>query len=202
MTKRALDIALSGLGLLVLSPILVIVSVLILIRDGGPIFYVSERMKTPETPFRLIKFRTMSNAPLDQNKGVTGGDKSNRITPLGRKLRKYRLDELPQLVNILKGDMSLVGPRPPLRQYTDQFPEIYSRVLRSKPGITGLATLHFHRHEERLIGQAQTAQETEAIYARRCIPRKAALDLIYQRQASACFDIVIIWQTALRILGR
>ena len=159
-------------------------------------------MKTPEQPFNLIKFRTMSHAPEDQNTGVTGGDKASRITPIGRKLRRYRLDELPQLINVLRGDMSFVGPRPPLRQYTEKFPDLYGQVLRSRPGVTGLATLHYHRHEERLIASATTAEETETIYATRCVPRKAKLDLIYQRHASVCFDIVILWQTLAKVLGR
>ena len=127
---------------------------------------------------------------------------NNRITPIGRKLRKYRLDELPQLYNIVKGDMSVVGPRPPLRQYTDAFPELYGKVLRSRPGITGLATLHFHKREEQLISAATTPEETEEIYTKRCIPRKATLDLIYNKHESVCFDVVILWQTLVQILGR
>jgi len=98
--------------------------------------------------------------------------------------------------------MSFVGPRPPLRQYTEKFPDLYGQVLRSRPGVTGLATLHYHRHEERLIASATTAEETETIYATRCVPRKAKLDLIYQRHASVCFDIVILWQTLAKVLGR
>jgi len=200
--KRAFDIVFALAGLIVTAPVLIYIIIKMKRRGGGPVFYVAERMKTPQQPFNLIKFRTMTMAPATRNTGVTGGDKSDRITPLGRTLRRYRLDELPQLVNILKGDMSIVGPRPPLRQYTDAFPEIYTAVLKSRPGITGLATLHYHRHEERLIAAATTPQETEQIYATRCVPRKAALDLIYQRNASVCFDALILWQTVRRVLGR
>lgn len=200
--KRVFDITCAVLILILSAPVMIIVAVLIRRHDGGPIFYVAERMKTPQQPFDLIKFRTMSNVEASQNAGVTGGDKSDRITPIGRTLRRFRLDELPQAINVLRGDMSIVGPRPPLRQYTDAFPDLYARVLRSRPGITGLATLHFHRHEERLISRATTAEETETIYTRRCIPRKAALDLIYQRNASVCFDIAILWKTIARVLGR
>ena len=200
--KRAFDIVVALLLCIVTAPLVAVIALLILRRDGGPVFYVAERMKTPDQPFQLIKFRTMSNVPDDQNSGVTGGDKSDRITPIGRTLRRYRLDEVPQLINVLRGDMSFVGPRPPLRQYTDAFPELYGKVLQSRPGITGLATLHFHRHEERLIARATTPAETEAIYATRCVPRKATLDLIYQRHASVCFDIVIMWQTLARVIGR
>ena len=134
--------------------------------------------------------------------GVTGGDKADRITPTGHILRKFRLDETPQILNILRGDMSFVGPRPPLRQYTDAFPETYEAVLRSRPGVTGLATLHYHRHEERLIARSNSPAVTETIYTTRCIPRKAALDLIYQRHSSVWFDAVIIWQTVVCLLKR
>ena len=200
--KRAFDIILTLLLLTVTWPIILAIMIVMLWREGGPVLYVAERMKTPEQPFNLIKFRTMSHAPEDQNTGVTGGDKASRITPIGRKLRRYRLDELPQLINVLRGDMSFVGPRPPLRQYTEKFPDLYGQVLRSRPGVTGLATLHYHRHEERLIASATTAEETETIYATRCVPRKAKLDLIYQRHASVCFDIAILWQTLAKVLGR
>lgn len=200
--KRLFDIIFATAGLIVTAPVMIYVIFAIWRRDGGPIFYVAERMKTPDQPFNLIKFRTMSNVPDDQNAGVTGGDKSDRITPIGRKLRRTRLDELPQLINILRGDMGIVGPRPPLRQYTDAFPEIYGKVLKTRPGITGLATLHYHRHEERLIATATTPEQTEHIYATHCVPRKATLDLIYRRHASVCFDALILWQTVRKILGR
>jgi lipopolysaccharide/colanic/teichoic acid biosynthesis glycosyltransferase len=200
--KRVFDILLALIGLIVTAPIIIGITIAILWRDGGPVFYVAERMKTPDQAFNLIKFRTMSNVPHDQNGGVTGGDKSNRITPIGRKLRRYRLDELPQFINVLRGDMGFVGPRPPLRQYTAAFPQLYGRVLQSRPGVTGLASLHYHRHEERLIASAKTPAQTETIYTTRCIPRKAALDLIYQRHASVCFDATIIWQTLRRVLRR
>jgi len=197
--KRGFDILVGALLLLLSLPTMIIVTLVILIRDGGPVFYVSERMKTTDHAFNLIKFRTMSSAQSRENTGVTGGDKTDRITPTGRILRRFRLDELPQLFNVLKGDMSLVGPRPPLRQYTDQFPQLYRDVLHSKPGVTGLATLLYHRHEERLIKNAQSSEETEAIYTTRCIPRKAALDLIYQRHASVCFDMSILARTIRKV---
>lgn len=200
--KRLFDIVLATLLLVITAPIIAVISIAILRRDGGPVFYVAERMKTPRQAFNLIKFRTMSNVADGENAGVTGGDKADRITPMGHTLRRYRLDELPQLINVLRGDMSFVGPRPPLRQYTDAFPDLYTQVLKSRPGVTGLATLHVHEFEGRVMGAATSAQETEAIYVTRCIPRKATLDLIYQRHASVCFDIVILWQTAARVFGR
>jgi lipopolysaccharide/colanic/teichoic acid biosynthesis glycosyltransferase len=197
LAKRIMDIVFAVLiGMLALIPFVVIVAVLL--REGGAVFYVSERMKTPTQAFSLYKFRTMQVAA--QDRGVSGGDKSDRITPIGRVLRRARLDEIPQLWNILKGDMSFVGPRPPLRSYVDRFPALYGRVLQSRPGVTGLASLHFHGREERLLAQCRTAQETDEVYARRCIPRKARLDLIYQHRRTLCLDVAIIGQTFGRVI--
>jgi lipopolysaccharide/colanic/teichoic acid biosynthesis glycosyltransferase len=200
--KRAFDVIFALILCVLMAPVMAIIMIVILYHDGGPVFFVTERMKTVNQPFNLIKFRTMSNSLKKQDTGVTGGDKTDRITPLGHTLRRYRLDELPQLINVVRGDMSLVGPRPPLRQYTNGFPDLYAQVLRSRPGITGLATLHFHRHEEHLVASAITPRETETIYTKRCIPRKAALDLIYQRHASVYFDIAIICRTLHKVMGR
>ena len=196
--KRALDI----IAALVLAALLALPFVLLLLvllaTQGRPLFHVAERMQTPDRPFNLWKLRTMRQAAGDS--GVSGGDKSDRITPMGRFLRRSRLDEVPQLWNVLKGDMSFVGPRPPLRQYTERFPDLYARVLRSRPGITGLASLHFHRHEERLLRRCTSPEETDAVYARRCVPRKARLDLIYQRRRNLCMDMALMLQTAARVL--
>lgn len=200
--KRTFDIILALIGVTLTAPFIIGITIAILWREGGPVLYVAERMKTPDQPFKLYKFRTMTHVPHDQNTGVTGGDKANRISPIGHKLRRFRLDELPQFINVLRGDMSFVGPRPPLRQYTDAFPDLYAQVLQSRPGVTGLASLHFHRHEERLIASATTPAQTETIYTSRCVPRKATLDLIYQRHASVCYDLVIMCQTVRRLLKR
>lgn len=200
LSKRMFDIALALVLVALLAlPFLVLVVVLLL-TQGRPIFYVAERMRAPGRPFRLWKLRTMSIAQADS--GVSGGDKASRITPAGRLLRRTRLDEIPQLWNVLKGDMSFVGPRPPLRQYVERFPEVYAQVLRSRPGITGLATLHYHAHEERLLAPCRSTEETDAVYCRACIPRKARLDLIYQRRRSLCFDLVLLGRTAGRVLFR
>jgi len=103
---------------------------------------------------------------------------------------------------VLKGDMSFVGPRPPLRLYVERFPDLYAQVLQSRPGITGLATLRYHAHEERLLRACTSAAETDAVYSRRCVPRKAALDLIYQHRRTLCLDLMLLWQTASRVLFR
>ena len=130
--------------------------------------------------------------------GVSGGDKADRITATGRFLRRTRLDEIPQLLNILRGDISFVGPRPPLRRYVDDFPQLYGSVLKSRPGVTGLATLVYHRTEEQLFAPCKTPQETEAVYRRRCVPAKARLDLIYAANQSVCFDAVLMLATVFR----
>ena len=134
--------------------------------------------------------------------GVTGGHKSQQLSALHRLLRRSRADEIPQLWNVIRGDMSLVGPRPPLRVYVDDFPDLYAKVLRSRPGVTGLASLRFHVHEERLLSACTTAAQTDAVYRRRCVPRKARLDLIYVDHASVCYDLMLIAQTAAKLFRR
>ncbi len=197
-SKRLFDIALAlVLGVLLVVPFAVLL-VALLVVQGRPIFYVSERMHAPGVPFHLWKLRTMRVVAVDS--GVSGGDKADRVTPIGRFLRKYRLDEVPQLWNILRGDMSFVGPRPPLRTYVERFPDLYAQVLRSRPGVTGLATIHFHRHEAYILRPCKTAEDTDQAYARRCVPRKATLDLIYQRQQSLCFDIQLLFETISSVL--
>lgn len=200
LSKRLLDlvvVALIGPPLMVVLVLLVLV---ILIKDGRPVFYVSERMKTPTQGFDLWKLRTMK--PTATDSGVTGGDKVDRMTQTGRFLRRTRMDELPQLWNVLRGDISFVGPRPPLRQYVERFPVLYGKVLQNRPGITGLASLVYHAHEERLIAGCTTPEETNAIYERKCVPTKAKLDLIYQKNWSVCFDLKLIWQTAHKAFSR
>ncbi|MEM8848490.1 MAG: sugar transferase [Pseudomonadota bacterium] len=198
--KRLFDIAFALILSVLLSPVLALVAWLCWRDQGAPILYGSERMKTPQRAFTLWKFRTMAPDPTDM--GVTGGDKANRITPLGARLRRLRLDELPQLWNILRGDISFVGPRPPLRRYVEMAPDLYARVLRSRPGVTGLATLVYAAHEERILAACDTRAATEAAYLRRCVPRKAALDLLYQRRRTLWLDVKLIAWTASRFLPR
>jgi lipopolysaccharide/colanic/teichoic acid biosynthesis glycosyltransferase len=194
--KRIFDI-IAALGLsLALAPLIAAVALAVWLRDGPPIFYLSERMRTGDRAFLLWKFRTMKT--VERDAGVSGGDKAARITPTGCVLRRWRLDELPQLWNVLRGDMSFVGPRPPLRRYVEAFPQLYAEVLRARPGITGLATLVYHAEEERLLAPCRTAEETEAVYVRRCVPRKARLDRIYVARRSLCFDLWLMFATVVR----
>lgn len=198
--KRLIDLTLAVVMAVFLVPVILVISVLVLVLDGRPVFYVAERMKAPGQPFLLWKFRTMT--PDDADRGVSGGDKTNRITRMGRILRKLRLDELPQIWNVIRGDISFVGPRPPLRVYVEDFPTLYAQVLKAKPGITGLATLVFHQHEEWLLSGCATAEETDLVYRQRCVPRKAQLDLIYQRNQSVCYDLILIWRTFAKVFFR
>ena len=191
--KRAFDLFFATLLVGILGPVLLGLLGWLLIRQGLPLFYVAERMKTPDRPFYLWKLRTMEAAKSDA--GVSGGDKAARITPTGIWMRRYRLDEFPQIWNILKGDLSFVGPRPPLRTYVERYPELYAQVLQSRPGVTGLASIVFHKHEEALLARCNTPQETDALYSRICVPRKARLDLAYQRHQSICYDFDLVFQT-------
>ncbi|MCP5036687.1 MAG: sugar transferase [Rhodobacteraceae bacterium] len=194
-SKRVMDLALALIMAALLAPIVGVLVLVVLMRDGRPVFYASTRARQPGVTFRLWKFRTMLHD--NEDKGVSGGDKSHRITRTGRFLRRSRLDEVPQLWNVIKGDISFVGPRPPLPEYVDAFPELYAQVLKSRPGITGLATLTYHRTEERLLASCHTPAETEEVYKRRCIPRKARLDLLYAHKRSLCSDLALIAATGI-----
>ncbi|QPM91353.1 sugar transferase [Pseudooceanicola algae] len=198
--KRLLDLTGALLVLALLWPVILTVAAVILWRDGRPVLHISERMRAPGRAFRLIKFRTMQ--PSAGDRGVSGGDKAGRITRTGALLRRYRLDELPQVWNVLRGDMSLVGPRPPLRQYVEAFPDIYGAVLACRPGLTGLASLEFHAREEALLYPCRSPEETEHVYVHRCIPAKARLDMIYCRRRSLALDLTLLGRTFLRLLPR
>jgi len=191
--KRIFDLFFATLLVLILGPVLLGLLAWLWLKQGRPLFYVAERMKGVDQPFQLWKLRTMTLAARDA--GVSGGDKEARITPAGAWLRGKRLDELPQLWNILRGDLSFVGPRPPLRQYVERHPEIYAEVLKSRPGVTGLASITYHRHEAALLARCATPEETDAVYSRICVPAKARLDLIYQRHRTVCYDFDLVFQT-------
>lgn len=191
--KRLFD-----LGVLVLSapltvPMIAGIVVLCAAFQGGPVFFVQKRVARGGKLFTLVKFRSLS--PDAEDQGVFGGEKSGRVTRLGRILRRTHLDELPQIWNILRGDMSFVGPRPPLPKYVLDFPEIYSEVLQMRPGLTGLATCTLAAWEARRLSLCQSAEKTEQVYRAVCVPRKARLDRIYVRRWSLGLDLLILWRT-------
>ena len=199
--KRALDLGLAVLLGIVLLPLLGALLAVLALTEGRPLFYVSERMSRPDRAFGLIKLRTMP-AGADRVGGVTGGDKQRQLSRMHRLLRRTRADEIPQLWNVIRGDMSLVGPRPPLRRYVEDYPDLYAAVLQSRPGITGLASLVFHAHEELLLAACATPAQTDAVYRRRCVPAKARLDLIYARRRNLCWDLALIGRTAAKPFRR
>jgi lipopolysaccharide/colanic/teichoic acid biosynthesis glycosyltransferase len=190
-SKRAFDLIVLGLVLLPAGLVSALAAAMLLIVQGRPVLFGSERMMAPGQPFMMWKFRTMTIGVI----GVTGGHAAGRITPLGRILRNWHLDELPQLWNILQGHMSFVGPRPPLRRVVDRLPQLYSEVLRSRPGLTGFASLLFSAREARLLAGCISAAETEHVYLRCCVVRKARLDMIYLHNRSLRLDIAILART-------
>jgi len=198
--KRIYDLFFASLLVVILGPVVLLLVIYIYFKQGRPLFYVAERMKTPTESFGLVKFRTMTVVEEDQ--GVSGAHKASRVTPLGAKLRAKRMDEFPQLWNIIKGDLSFVGPRPPLREYVERFPDIYGEVLKSRPGVTGLATIRFHKHEDKLLSRCTTSEQTDDVYCRICIPRKARLDLLYQRDQNMCYDSDLVFQTIANLFRR
>jgi lipopolysaccharide/colanic/teichoic acid biosynthesis glycosyltransferase len=197
--KRAMDVTLALVLMIVLLIPTALVAVAVFVSDGRPILYPSKRMKAPGQSFILWKFRTMTQVARDAS--VSGAYKQSRITKTGQFLRRKRLDELPQLWNILKGDMSFVGPRPPLPRFVRLCPEIYNEVLKNRPGVTGLATLVFHRREEQLLSRCHTQAETDDVYLRRCVPAKANIDLIWARNRTLCFDATLIGKTVRRVFA-
>ncbi|MQY44144.1 sugar transferase [Epibacterium sp. SM1969] len=199
-SKRLFDLFFVTLLIVILAPVLLLLVVWLLLKEGRPLFYVAERMKSPTEPFNLWKLRTMT--VVEEDSGVSGGDKAARITKTGAWLRAKRLDEFPQLWNILRGDLSFVGPRPPLRQYVEAYPEIYNEVLKSRPGVTGLASIVYHKHETRLLERCKNSEQTNAVYSRTCVPAKARLDLIYQRHQSMRYDFDLVFQTIGNLLRR
>lgn len=197
--KRLFDVVFATVLLVIVAPAMSVIALLILVHDGRPVIYRSSRMKSPTEVFTLLKFRTMTEGGDDGT--VSAAHKHARITPLGSALRHRRLDELPQLINVLRGDMSFVGPRPPLPRYVDTRPDLYAEVLKNRPGMTGLATLIFHKREEHILAKCHTTDETHATYLRRCVPIKARLDIIWARNRTNCYDFVLICQTVRRVFS-
>ena len=186
--KRAFDIVCSLLGLIVLSPLLLVVSLLVAVTSPGGVFFRQERIGKGGKPFRIFKFRSMRKDNVGL-KITTGND--SRITPVGRFLRKSKIDELPQLINVLVGDMSFVGPRPEVADYVDLYTPYQRQVLLVRPGITGLASIRFRNENDLLTASA----DPNRTYIEEIMPRKIDLDLEYIPHASVFYDIKLIFQT-------
>ncbi|MFN8854517.1 MAG: sugar transferase [Planctomycetaceae bacterium] len=194
MIKRAFDLVVSFCGLLVLSPVMLICAVLVWLTSEGPVFFRQERMGRNGKPFHILKFRSMvQNAPSLGGALTAGRDP--RVTRVGAFLRKTKLDELPQLINVFKGEMSFVGPRPEVRKYVEKYPEDYAELLRVRPGITDIASLKY-RHETEILGQYP---DPEKAYVEVVLPDKIALGKEYIRRSSLWLDLKLILMTALRM---
>lgn len=196
LTKRAVDIALSLALLLVLIPLILVIATVIKIESRGPVFYRARRVGRFGKPLAVLKFRKMLDGACGSALTITNDD---RLTRVGRFLAESKLDEIPQLWNVLRGQMSLVGPRPEDRKFVDLYPAEYEgEILQVRPGITGLTQLAFARE-----GQLLAAEDRERDYRERLLPRKIDLDRVYVRRRSLLLDLRIIVWTAVTIgLGR
>ncbi len=167
---------------------------MILAGSNGPVFYLQERVGKDGVLFRLLKFRTMYR-DADKSTAITVGKRDPRITRTGFFLRQFKLDELPQLINVLMGDMSLVGPRPELKKFTDLYDPEQKKVLSVKPGITDFASIQFRNENEMLEGKPDPVD----FYVREILPLKLTLNLEYVTKRNFWLDIKIIFQTIFSI---
>lgn len=188
--KRLFDILASGLGLLILCPLFIILSILIKIDSKGPVFYRQVRVGRNNKDFRIFKLRSM-HVGSDKDSLVTIGGRDPRITSLGYFIRKFKFDELPQLINVFIGDMSLVGPRPEVRHYVNYWTEEQMHVLDVRPGITDPASIKF-RNENELL---EKAEDPEKYYIEVIMQEKIKLYLEYVKERNFWYDIKLIFKT-------
>ena len=193
--KRIFDFICSTLGLIILSPILIAIVIKIKTDSDGPVFFKQIRVGEKKKEFEILKFRTMVVDAEKLGRQITVGNDS-RITKVGGFLRKYKLDELPQLINVFKGDMSLVGPRPEVPRYVELYNEEQRKVLEVKPGITDLASIRY-RDENDLLGEAENPDD---LYINTIMPDKLALNLEYIKKNNVFFDIYIILKTIVKCI--
>lgn len=197
MLKRCFDIFFSFIGLLLLLPLLLIIALCIVLTSPGGVVYKQVRVGKDDRDFYLFKFRTMR--PGSDQKGLlTVGARDNRITRVGYFLRKFKLDELPQLFNVLNGTMSLVGPRPEVRKYVNLYTPEQRLVLSVRPGITDYASIRYVNENELLA----KAADPEALYISEVMPAKLQMNLGYIRSQSLATDIGILFRTLLTVFGR
>lgn len=192
--KRMFDILLAIAGLILLFPLMAFVALLIKCDSKGAVFFKQERIGRGFRPFPIYKFRTMRESPYDKGPLVTVGQ-DPRITRVGWFLRKTKIDEIPQLINVLNGDMSFVGPRPEVRQYVEFFQREYEEILTVRPGITDLASLKY-RDEAALL---EKAADPEKEYVTRVLPDKIRLAKDYVHHSSFLFDLSLIFKTIFKL---
>ena len=197
MVKRLFDLVVSGIGLILLAPVFLLVAPLIKLDSPGPVFYKGNRIGKGGVPFKMFKLRTMV-LHADRMGSLLTHEQDPRVTRAGRVLRKWKIDELPQLINVFRGEMSLVGPRPESPPYVQHYNEAQRKVLEVKPGITGPAQVKY-RNEESLLSRCA---DLEGEYLAEIMPRKLELDLAYIRQRSLLLDLVLIGQTLASVFGK
>jgi len=195
--KRLFDIVFSLLGLMLTTPILLILAILIKREDGGPVFYRGVRVGRHGKLFRIFKFRTMV-VNAEKIGGSSTADDDPRITKIGKFIRKYKLDELPQLINVLKGEMSFVGPRPEVQHYVNMYTNEEKAILNVKPGITDWASM-WNSDEGAILAGSTDAEKT---YMEKIRPEKIRLQLKYVRKRSFFVDLKIIFQTLFKLVKR
>ena len=196
MLKRLFDILFSLVGIFLLLPVFLVFAILIVLDSKGGIFYKQVRVGKDMQDFKLLKFRTM-HTDSDKKGLLTVGQRDSRITKVGYTLRKYKVDELPQLFNVLLADMSLVGPRPEVRRYVDMYNEQQQKVLSVKPGITDYASIEYVNENELLMN----AVDPEQLYIDEIMPEKLRLNLKYIAENSFVNDIKIILNTLKTIVS-
>ena len=194
--KRFLDVILSVLVLIILSPLFIIIAIIITCESRGGVIYSQTRIGRYNKDFKLLKFRTMYTGS-DQKGLITVGEHDARITPFGYFLRKSKMDEFPQLLNIIKGDMSIVGPRPEVRHYVDMYTEEQLKVLSVRPGLTDFASLVYIDENKLLENQ----EDPEEFYIKEMMPRKLELTLKYIEQQSVKTDAILIFKTLKAIVS-
>jgi len=197
MPKRLFDIFFSFLGLIILSPLFLLTSILIKIGSQGPVFFKQERVGKNGKAFKIYKFRTMQkDAPYIGNKFATPKD-DPRITKIGYFLRRTNIDELPQLINVMRGEMSLVGPRPEVPEIVDFYKDKYEEILSLRPGMTDYASLEFRREGDILA----SAEDAHRRYIEEMVPQKIKLNLKYVDNQSFWTDIKLIFKTIFKIVS-
>jgi lipopolysaccharide/colanic/teichoic acid biosynthesis glycosyltransferase len=197
VVKRLFDIVASGCGLIILSPLFVILAIWIKLDSPGPVFYRQVRVGRQNKDFRIFKFRSM-RLGADKQGLITVGGRDPRVTRSGYFIRKYKLDEFPQLINVFVGDMSLVGPRPEVRKYVDMYTEEQMRVLDVRPGITDLASIRY-RNENELL---EKAEDPDKYYVEVIMQDKLAINLEYVANHSFWYDMKLIFKTFWEIITK
>ncbi len=198
LLKRFLDFIGSLILLILLSPILIILAILIKIDSKGPVFYRQERVTTNEKIFKIFKFRTMIQ-DADKRGALITGKQDSRITRIGNKIRKCRLDELPQLINILKGEMSFVGTRPEVKKYVDMYTDEMKATLLMPAGVTSMASIKFKDEDEIISKQTKSGKTVEEAYVNEILPEKMKWNLEYIKKFSIFEDLKICIETVIKV---